>query len=99
MTSTNLPTPAAAAPAPRRRKQPLSAAPCLRPLDCRRAARPRRVEDRLAHDGHQRHRRSAGIVDHVLVGHLVGYQGNAAIGVSWQIMLVVIVFIARSLPE
>jgi len=34
-----------------------------------------------------------GIVDHVLVGHLVGYQGNAAIGVSWQIMLVVIVFI------
>jgi putative MATE family efflux protein len=35
-----------------------------------------------------------GIVDHVLVGHLVGYQGNAAIGVSWQIMLVVIVFIS-----
>jgi putative MATE family efflux protein len=34
-----------------------------------------------------------GIVDHVLVGHLVGYRGNAAIGVSWQIMLVVIVFI------
>src|SRR4051794_32962383 len=34
-----------------------------------------------------------GIVDHVLVGHLVGFQGNAAIGVSWQIMLVVIVFI------
>ncbi len=26
-----------------------------------------------------------GIVDHVLVGHLVGYTGNAAIGVSWQI--------------
>jgi putative MATE family efflux protein len=35
-----------------------------------------------------------GIVDHVLVGHLVGYTGNAAIGVSWQIMLVVIVFIS-----
>ena len=35
-----------------------------------------------------------GIVDHVLVGHLVGYKGNAAIGVSWQIMLVVIVFIS-----
>lgn len=35
-----------------------------------------------------------GIVDHVLVGHLVGYQGNAAIGVSWQIFLVVIVFIS-----
>jgi putative MATE family efflux protein len=35
-----------------------------------------------------------GIVDHVLVGHLVGYTGNAAIGVSWQIMIVVIIFIS-----
>ena len=35
-----------------------------------------------------------GIVDHVLVGQLVGYQANAAIGVSWQIFLVVIVFIS-----
>jgi putative MATE family efflux protein len=35
-----------------------------------------------------------GIVDHVLVGHLVGFTGNAAIGVSWQIMLVVIIFIS-----
>ena len=35
-----------------------------------------------------------GVVDHVLVGHLIGYTGNAAIGVSWQIFLVVIVFIA-----
>jgi putative MATE family efflux protein len=35
-----------------------------------------------------------GIVDHVLVGNLVGYQGNAAIGVSWQIFLVVIAFIS-----
>jgi putative MATE family efflux protein len=35
-----------------------------------------------------------GIVDHVLVGHLVGFTGNAAIGVSWQIVLVVIVFIS-----
>lgn len=35
-----------------------------------------------------------GIVDHVLVGHLVGYTGNAAIGVSFQIFLVVIVFIS-----
>ena len=34
-----------------------------------------------------------GIVDHVLVGNLVGFKANAAIGVSWQIMLVVIVFI------
>ena len=34
-----------------------------------------------------------GIVDHVMVGHLVGYTGNAAIGVAWQIFLVVIVFI------
>src|SRR6185437_16161394 len=35
-----------------------------------------------------------GMVDHALVGHLVGFTGNAAIGVSWQIFLVVIVFIA-----
>src|SRR3954470_14552898 len=35
-----------------------------------------------------------GMVDHVLVGRFVGYQGNAAIGVSWQIFLVVIVFIS-----
>jgi len=35
-----------------------------------------------------------GIVDHVMVGHYVGYTGNAAIGVSWQIYLVVVVFIS-----
>lgn len=35
-----------------------------------------------------------GMVDHVMVGHYVGYEGNAAIGVSWQIFLVVIVFIS-----
>ena len=35
-----------------------------------------------------------GIIDHALVGHLVGFKGNAAIGVSWQIFLVVIVFMA-----
>ena len=35
-----------------------------------------------------------GIVDHVLVGNLVGYKANAAIGVSWQIFLVVIIFIS-----
>jgi putative MATE family efflux protein len=29
-----------------------------------------------------------------MVGNLIGYEGNAAIGVSWQIFLVVIVFIA-----
>ncbi|MFN2633178.1 MAG: MATE family efflux transporter [Thermoanaerobaculia bacterium] len=34
-----------------------------------------------------------GIVDHAMVGHYVGYTGNAAIGVSWQIVIVVIVFI------
>ena len=34
-----------------------------------------------------------GIVDHVLVGHLVGYTANAAIGVAWQLILVVIIFI------
>ncbi|HEX7118286.1 MAG TPA: MATE family efflux transporter [Longimicrobiales bacterium] len=35
-----------------------------------------------------------GMVDHAMVGHFVGYTGNAAIGVSWQIFLVVIVFIS-----
>jgi putative MATE family efflux protein len=35
-----------------------------------------------------------GIIDHVMVGHFVGYTANAAIGVSWQIILVVIVFIS-----
>jgi putative MATE family efflux protein len=35
-----------------------------------------------------------GIVDHVMVGHYVGFTGNAAIGVAWQIFLVVIVFIS-----
>src|SRR5215210_5858748 len=34
-----------------------------------------------------------GIVDQVLVGHLVGFNGNAAIGVASQIFIVVIVFI------
>jgi len=34
-----------------------------------------------------------GIIDHAMVGHFVGYTGNAAVGVSWQIFLVVIVFI------
>lgn len=35
-----------------------------------------------------------GIIDHAMVGHYVGYTGNAAIGVSWQIFLVVIVFVS-----
>jgi putative MATE family efflux protein len=34
-----------------------------------------------------------GIVDHILVGHLVGFNGNAAIGVALQIFIVVVVFI------
>jgi putative MATE family efflux protein len=34
------------------------------------------------------------MIDHALVGNLVGFKGNAAIGVAWQIFLVVIVFIA-----
>jgi putative MATE family efflux protein len=33
-----------------------------------------------------------GIIDHVMVGHYVGFTANAAIGVSWQIFLVVVVF-------
>jgi putative MATE family efflux protein len=35
-----------------------------------------------------------GMVDHALVGNLVGFTANAAIGVSWQIFLVVIIFIS-----
>src|SRR5438552_11192722 len=35
-----------------------------------------------------------GMIDHALVGNLVGYTANAAIGVSWQIFLVVIVFVS-----
>jgi putative MATE family efflux protein len=35
-----------------------------------------------------------GMVDHIMVGHLVGYAGNAAIGVAWQIFIIVIVFIS-----
>lgn len=35
-----------------------------------------------------------GMLDHTMVGHAVGYRGNAAIGVSWQIFLVVVVFIS-----
>ena len=35
-----------------------------------------------------------GLVDHIIVGNIVGFKGNAAIGVSWQIFLVVVVFIS-----
>jgi len=35
-----------------------------------------------------------GIIDHAMVGHFVGYTANAAIGVSWQIIIVVIVFLS-----
>jgi putative MATE family efflux protein len=35
-----------------------------------------------------------GIVDHAMVGHFVGFTGNAAIGVSWQIFLIIVVFIS-----
>ena len=35
-----------------------------------------------------------GVVDHALVGNFVGFTANAAIGVSWQIFLVVMVFIS-----
>src|SRR5437763_16872605 len=38
-------------------------------------------------------RRLQGVVDHALVGHFVGYAGNAAIGVASQIFIVVIVFV------
>ena len=35
-----------------------------------------------------------GMIDHALVGNFVGFTGNAAIGVSWQMFIIVIVFIA-----
>ena len=35
-----------------------------------------------------------GVIDHMLVGNLVGFTANAAIGVSWQIVIVVIIFIS-----
>jgi putative MATE family efflux protein len=35
-----------------------------------------------------------GMVDHILVGNLIGFKANAAIGVSTQIFIIVIVFIA-----
>ncbi len=35
-----------------------------------------------------------GLIDHAMVGHYVGFVGNAAIGVSWQIFVVVVVFIS-----
>ncbi|MEP6947416.1 MAG: MATE family efflux transporter [Acidobacteriota bacterium] len=35
-----------------------------------------------------------GMVDHILVGHIVGFRGNAAMGISFQIFLVVIVFMS-----
>jgi putative MATE family efflux protein len=35
-----------------------------------------------------------GVIDHAMVGLFVGYTANAAIGVSWQVVIVVIVFIS-----
>ena len=35
-----------------------------------------------------------GLTDHIIVGNIVGFKGNAAIGVSWQIFLVVVVFVS-----
>lgn len=35
-----------------------------------------------------------GLVDHIVVGNIIGYKGNAALGASWQIFLVVVVFVS-----
>ena len=35
-----------------------------------------------------------GVIDHAMVGQFVGYTANAAIGVSWQVIIIVIVFIS-----
>lgn len=37
---------------------------------------------------------SHGFIDQALVGKFVGLEGNAAIGVAWQIFLVIVVFVA-----
>jgi hypothetical protein len=62
-------------------------------VDRRRAAPIRRLEARVAHDAGEHHRRPAGNVDHVMVGHFVGFAANAGIGVATQIWIVIIVFI------
>jgi len=35
-----------------------------------------------------------GAMSHVIAGHTVGYEANAAIGIGWQIFLVVLVFVS-----
>lgn len=35
-----------------------------------------------------------GFVDQVLVGHYVGHEGNAGVGVAWQLFLVILVFVS-----
>jgi putative MATE family efflux protein len=35
-----------------------------------------------------------GMIDHALVGNLVGFRGNAAVGASWQIFIAIIVFVS-----
>jgi len=35
-----------------------------------------------------------GVIDHAMVGNIIGFVGNAAIGVSWQIVVVVVVFLS-----
>lgn len=35
-----------------------------------------------------------GFIDHILVGHFVGYEANAGIGVAWSIFLVIVVFVS-----
>ncbi len=34
-----------------------------------------------------------GVVDQAVVGHYIGYHGNAALGVSWQVFIVLVVFV------
>jgi putative MATE family efflux protein len=35
-----------------------------------------------------------GVIDHVMVGHKAGFEGQAAIGASWMLFLVVVVFLS-----
>ncbi len=52
------------------------------------------MEDRGADDFGEYFGGMQGLVDHIVVGNVVGKFGNAAIGVSWQIFLVVVVFVS-----
>ena len=74
--------------------QNLASNPEIRSLDRRRSHRSCRLAAGVADDAAERDRRAAGHHRSRDGRPFVGYTANAAIGVSWQIILVVIVFIS-----